>query len=329
MSVNQQNLPAEASQSAIQGIVRLPVPVTEAVSAWNEYQSLRKALHGPGDFQKFQVKQKNEFGQWETTEKEAPTKQWANKLARFFNVEVKVVTREKVVEGAENNIEHFTWYVTAVAIAPNGLMREGEGACSSFEKVDRYGKLPARAHHDVYTTASTRAKNRAILELVGFGEVSAEEMESETFDQSKNSMPADLPTLKKIKQIQDSLFGPEKSKEEVRKIVAHNGLELPENAREMTQGQAEDLLQLLTDIKDGLMDWPPIGEKKDDKQPAKSKASSKRTADKTADENKPEAPPKGEQAPQTPDEPDNIFVDRPKQTLDELENQEKFPWDED
>lgn len=305
-------------RNAIQGIVRLPVKVEEAVSAWKEYQSLRTALKGAGDFQKFQVKQKNEFGQWETTEKEAPTKQWANKLSRFFNVEVRVVTREKVDEEEDKGIKHFTWYVTAVAVAPNGLAREGEGACSSYEKVDRYGKLPARARHDVYTTAATRAKNRAILELVGFGEVSAEELEAETFDQSKNSNPADLPTLKKIKHIQDSLFGAEKSKEEVRKIVEHQGLDMPENARDMTQGQAEDLLQVLQDIKDGLMDWPPIKTEiktEEKKEPAKD---TKKEPEKKEEKKDPKQP--KEEKKETEKEEQGSLTD--------LINAEKMPWDE-
>lgn len=306
----------------IKGIVRLPVQVSEAVQAWKEYQSLREQLKGSGDFQKFEVKQKNERGQWVTTEKEAPTKQWANKLSRFFNVEVRIISREKVDEDVENGIKHFTWYVTALAVAPNGLMREGEGACSSYEKVDRYGKLPARARHDVYTTAATRAKNRAILELVGFGEVSAEELEAETFDQSKNSTPADLPTLKKIKQIQDSLFGPLKSREEVRKVAEHNGIEIPENAREMTQGQAEDLLHILTDIKDGLTDWPPIETQKPDEKKEGSKEQSK------GDKKKKEDEPKTEPADESTEEVVKEQAAEPMdEELQELINSDKMPWE--
>lgn len=48
----------------------------------------------------------------------------------------------------------------------------GVGSCST----DEPGKVFQHPHHDVCATAHTRAKNRAISDLVGAGEVSAEEI---------------------------------------------------------------------------------------------------------------------------------------------------------
>ncbi len=59
-----------------------------------------------------------------------------------------------------------------VCTAPNGRQTEGVAICTSTEK-----KF-AHPEHDVYTTCHTRAKNRAISDMIAAGEVSAEEMEA-------------------------------------------------------------------------------------------------------------------------------------------------------
>jgi len=133
--------------------------VDEALEAWKQYQDLKMKLAGDGDFQRIPGKQGK-------PDKLHPTKQFANKLSRFFGLSVKIAreTKEVLEDG------NFVWHVVAVAAAPNGQFREGDGHCDSSERAF------AHLQHDVYATAVTRAKNRAILELVGFGEVSAEEI---------------------------------------------------------------------------------------------------------------------------------------------------------
>ena len=54
--------------------------------------------------------------------------------------------------------------------APSGQYIDGVAICEQFEKGNR------RARHATYATAYTRAVNRAVSDLVAFGEVSAEEM---------------------------------------------------------------------------------------------------------------------------------------------------------
>lgn len=55
--------------------------------------------------------------------------------------------------------------------SPNGRFTTGVGICSSKERNF------AHPEHDIFATAHTRAKNRAISDMVGGGEVSAEEMQ--------------------------------------------------------------------------------------------------------------------------------------------------------
>lgn len=133
-------------------IIRPIVKVEEALEAWKEYQDLKKKLASDGDFVKIQ-------------DKAHPTKQFANKISKFFGLSVQIVKAEKEVDA-----DGFTWHIWVRATAPGGQFREGDGHCSSKERKFSH------VEHDVYATAVTRAKNRTILELAGFGEVSAEEI---------------------------------------------------------------------------------------------------------------------------------------------------------
>lgn len=87
------------------------------------------------------------------------------KFALAFNLSDEIVREVKDVIG--NN---FTWRIWVRAWAPNGRSVVGIGACSSEERSF------AHLQHDVYATAHTRAKNRALSDLIGSGEVSWEEI---------------------------------------------------------------------------------------------------------------------------------------------------------
>jgi len=87
------------------------------------------------------------------------------KLALAFNISDEVLSTEKEeVEGG------YVWRIQVRAWAPNGRSAVGIGACSSTEREF------AHPDHDIYAIAHTRAKNRAISDLIGSGEVSAEEL---------------------------------------------------------------------------------------------------------------------------------------------------------
>jgi hypothetical protein len=62
------------------------------------------------------------------------------------------------------------------AVAPNGQFGDGDGYCSADEGRFRGWKGRQKLENDLRATATTRAKNRAIADLVGMGEVSAEEI---------------------------------------------------------------------------------------------------------------------------------------------------------
>jgi hypothetical protein len=63
------------------------------------------------------------------------------------------------------------------AIAPNGQYGDGYGYCSLDEGRFKSWRGRQKLENDLRTTATTRAKNRAISDLVGMGELSAEEIQ--------------------------------------------------------------------------------------------------------------------------------------------------------
>jgi hypothetical protein len=78
--------------------------------------------------------------------------------------------------------------VTYRAMAPNGRAAFGDGSCSFREK-----RGAQATRHNVRSHAHTRAYNRAVSNLVGFGEVSAEEVERDHPDDHRQERPQERP----------------------------------------------------------------------------------------------------------------------------------------
>lgn len=153
------------------------VDVESAEAFMNNYQELVKALLDQTDYQKIGSKQFKKKSAW-------------RKLATAFNISDEII-KEEITRDETGQIISATYYVKATL--PNGRSGVGIGACSIFDKI-RYSdtsKYPAdtntpsnfelrgrfsNAEHDIPSTAHSRAKNRAISDLIGAGDVSAEEM---------------------------------------------------------------------------------------------------------------------------------------------------------
>lgn len=136
--------------------------------AWKQYQDLKAAIIESSDIQKIQGKDFLKKSYW-------------RKIATAFNLSLEVVEEHKEQIGHD-----FAWHFTCKATAGNGRSAVGVGSCSAFEKavkngdgyVDRYGKKAVpNSIHNIRATAETRAFNRAVSNLVGGGEVSAEEVD--------------------------------------------------------------------------------------------------------------------------------------------------------
>jgi hypothetical protein len=143
----------EQTPRNITGIVRPAVTAIEAATAWNEYVEMRSVILDKSDFQHIQGKDFIKKSGW-------------RKFATFYNL-TDAIEEEKRIKVDE---KEFMWKLKVICTAPNGRQTEGVAIVSSKEKSG------ARIEHDVYTTAHTRAKNRAISDMIAAGEVSAEEV---------------------------------------------------------------------------------------------------------------------------------------------------------
>lgn len=144
-------------------------------------------------------------------------------IAVAFGLTVEPVEERREVEGQfVDGRDNFGFRVTYRATAPNGRSVSGDGSCFAVEKARRFRcphpqannsnrtihwphescpdfdpafqwkALPAQStEHNIRSHAHTRAFNRAVSNLVGFGEVSAEEVErGETIQEPAKPQPA-------------------------------------------------------------------------------------------------------------------------------------------
>lgn len=93
-------------------------------------------------------------------------------LRAAFNLTIECVHDERVEVTLDDGAVDWGWHVRYRASAPSGSFVDGDGSCFASEK----GNRVRATEHNVRAHAHTRASNRAISSLVGFGEVSADEM---------------------------------------------------------------------------------------------------------------------------------------------------------
>ena len=156
------------------------VDIEGAAAFMNNYQEAIKALLTPDDYQAIGNRDFKKKSAW-------------RKLATAFRISDEIVDEQLEFDDV-NQIIRARYRVRCTL--PNGRTAEGVGVCSIFDKI-RYNKTKnneadtetpsnfilrgrfSNAEHDVPSTAHSRAKNRAIADLIGAGEVSAEEMSDE------------------------------------------------------------------------------------------------------------------------------------------------------
>ena len=154
--------------------------VDVAIEQWDAYQRLCKGLLNDNDYQEIIVKEKDENGNYVKVKRHFKKKSAWQKLSRAFNVDTEIVDRE--IERTKMGRVREAYYCVRASL-PNGRSVESDALCSRSER----GKDKV-SDHTIMSTAKTRATNRAIAELIGAGEVSAEEMTAEkmvTQNQSK------------------------------------------------------------------------------------------------------------------------------------------------
>jgi len=134
-------------------LIRPAASVADIVIAWQDYQNLKTKLLNENDYQMISGKNCIKKSGW-------------RKIQTAFSISDELMNEER-----KEFKDYFIYEVTVKATAPNGRFAFGIGSCASNERKFSH------VEHDVRSTAHTRAKNRAIADLVGGGDVSAEEVD--------------------------------------------------------------------------------------------------------------------------------------------------------
>jgi len=141
------------NQPAIPSLLLKPIAsANEIVQAWQDYQELKSKLLSETDYQI-------------AAGKKFIKKSGLRKLATAFGISTDVIKEER-----KEYKDYFVYEITVKAIAPSNRFATACASCASNERAF------AHIENDVRATAQTRASNRAISDLIGGGEVSAEEM---------------------------------------------------------------------------------------------------------------------------------------------------------
>jgi hypothetical protein len=191
----------------------IPAPAFTGVQmarAFASYRDLQRELDAtmPDQLQTIGDRQFRKKGYWRA-------------IAVAFDLTVEPVTESREVDGAfHDGHDNFGYLVTYRASTNRGRSMVGDGACYAIEKAEkfrcphpvagrvnwsehyppetcpafdpdfRWRTLPSQASvHNVRSHAHTRAFNRAVSNLVGFGEVSAEEVDTREREEDPRGAP--------------------------------------------------------------------------------------------------------------------------------------------
>src|SRR5690606_7109498 len=231
------------------GMIMPAGTIEQALEAFKQYQELKKKLGNSDDFQAIRTK--------DGGVKYHPKKSFVRKVQRFFNVSCEIIQDEPL---RDEKGQIIAWLAKARAIhMGTGAYQEADGSCGFDEKVDKYGKPDKKRQtiHNIRAHAITRAKNRAILDLVGFGEVSAEEIVGDDYinvESAPMKTQQKSGTHKKLspigaKKLEILTIAKEKglTTEQTKKLVEYQ-IQRPIEENNMTMEEADDLLRLVNQM---------------------------------------------------------------------------------
>ena len=133
------------------------VNVDQALEEWKAYQTITELMLDETDYQDISGRRFKKKSAW-------------RKYARAFNITTEIIDKD-IVKTDKGAVKEASFIVRATL--PTGRYADGWGNCSRQEG------NKAHPNHDIPATAMTRATNRAIADLIGAGEVTAEEIQAE------------------------------------------------------------------------------------------------------------------------------------------------------
>ena len=154
--------PASTAKTQLPVEILVPLDIDQLAEAFKKFEEFKSRLLKPEDYQKIGSKQFIKKSGW-------------RKWALATSASDRLLSQERIPPTGKDSEGSFHYRLVAEAYHQStGRSTIGTAIASSREKTNW-----AHEEHDVYTLAHTRAKNRAIADLVGGGEVSAEEVSPE------------------------------------------------------------------------------------------------------------------------------------------------------
>lgn len=130
------------------------VDIDVALAQWEAYQVFTEKLLDTSDYIDIRGKAFKKKSAW-------------RKYARAFNINTEIISKD-ISKNDKGRVIEAEFVVRATL--PDGRHCDGWGNCSRTEGNKN------KPNHDIPATAMTRATNRAIADLIGAGEVTAEEV---------------------------------------------------------------------------------------------------------------------------------------------------------
>jgi hypothetical protein len=130
----------------------------QIIQAWQDFQALKSVLLTEDDWYA------------PAKGKKAIRKSGWRKMAVAFGLSDQIISERLDLD---INGKDWTWRIAVRVVHKTGRTTEGVGACSTKER-----KF-AHAEHDTYAMAHTRAKSRAIADMLGAADQVAEEVPDE------------------------------------------------------------------------------------------------------------------------------------------------------
>jgi hypothetical protein len=152
---------AELVHQPRRGEVLKPLDITQQKDAMRLYQEGLREILADSDWQ--DAGRGNRFVK----------KSGWRKIAAWFDLSIELL-RDEVERDEDNQVSRAC--VWARALAPSGRFADGDGYCDVTETRFNRDSARQKLENDLRGTATTRAVNRAISNLVGMGAVSAEEV---------------------------------------------------------------------------------------------------------------------------------------------------------
>ena len=166
-----QSLLPPKKPSEYSGMIQPVATLEKAIEIFKLYEDAKSKILGEND-----VLWIGEDGKPTTVGKGRPhiKRSGWRKLARFFGLSCHIISREKIMNGDGKN---YQWIYHVMASHPSGATQDAQGVASSKDKFFTKGGRIEAKEENVILKAQTVAFNRAISDLLGGGEVSAEEVE--------------------------------------------------------------------------------------------------------------------------------------------------------